>query len=341
MNGSPKRRWFKRRGVVVVALVAALVLAVAAVIAVHNGAARHASSSSGVTVAPGGFGDGAQPAKLRLPGTGAVTGSSVEVTQSGEASAPSAAPNDLNAALPPLDPTRFLVQTGEMTLYVAKGEVPSAAGKVTVLTDALRGYVLQSYVMSGLDGQKPSATITVRVPAQNFQEAIRRMGQLGEVKALQTGAEDVTGKYVDLNARLAHYRAVERRLLTFLANATSINQALAIQQRIDSTQLTVEELAGQVKAMREQITYGTLSVSITEKPGKTVPPTTKHQTFLAAFVHSVTLLGSAARALFVALGAAIPFLALIAVLGWLGWMAARRLGLLPPHRGSQSIEVRP
>ena len=157
-----------------------------------------------------------------------------------------------------------------MTLYVAKGQVPSAAGKVTVLTDTLRGYVLQSYVMSGVDGQKPSATITVRVPAQNFQEAIRRLGQLGEVKALQTGAEDVTGQYVDLKARLAHYRAVERRLLTFLANATSINQALAIQQRIDRTQLTVEELAGQVKAMSEQITYGTLTVSVTEKPGKTV-----------------------------------------------------------------------
>ena len=338
MNGSPKRRWFKRRGVIVAALVAALVLAVAAVIAVHGGATRGASS--GASGAPAGY--GAEPAKLRLPGTGAVAGSTAQVpAPSAETSASSAAPNDLNAALPPLDPTRFLVQTGEMTLYVAKGEVPSAAGKITVLTDALRGYVLQSYVMSGIDGQKPSATITVRVPAQNFQEAIRRMGQLGEVKALQTGAEDVTGKYVDLNARLTHYRAVERRLLTFLANATSINQALAIQQRIDSTQLTVEELAGQVKAMREQITYGTLSVSITEKPGKTVPPATKHQTFLAAFVHSVTLLGSAARALFVALGAAIPFLALIAVLGWLGWMAARRLGLLPPHRGSQSIEVRP
>ncbi len=332
MNESPKRRWFKRRGVIVAALVVALVLAVAAVIAVHNGAARDATYGGGSSA----------PAKLLPEETGAVTGSDVQVRAPGsDTSASSAAPTDLNAALAPLDPARFLVQTGEMTLYVAKGQVPSAAGKITVLTGALRGYVLQSYVMSGVDGQKPSANIVVRVPAENFQEAIRRIGQLGEVKALQTGAEDVTGQYVDLKARLTHYRAVERRLLTFLANATSINQALAIQQRIDNTQLTVERLAGQVKAMGEQITYGTLSVSITEKPGKTVAPATKHQTFLAAFVHSVTLLGSAARALFVALGAAIPFLALIAVLGWLGWMAARRLGLLPPHRGSQSIEVRP
>ena len=150
----------------------------------------------------------------------------------------------------------------------------------------------------------------------------------------------MTGQYVDLKARLAHYRAVERRLLTFLARATSINQALAIQQRIDQTQLTVEELAAQVKAMREQITYGTLTVSVSEKPGKTVAPSDKRQHVprrVRALRHAA---GSAARALFVALGAVIPFLVLIAVLGWLGWMAARRLGLLPTQRGSQSIEVR-
>ena len=339
MDEFSKRRWFRRRGVIVAALAAAIVLAVAGVIAVYGGAARDTTGGGGVAVAPGGY--GADPTKLLAGGTSTVTSGGAEArAQSGDASVSSATAGDVNAAVAPLDPTRFLVQTGDMTLYVAKGQVPSAAGRITALADALRGYVLQSYVMSGVDGQKPSATITMRVPAQNFQEAIRRIGQWGEVKALQTGAEDVTGQYVDLKARLAHYRAVERRLLTFLANATSITQALAIQQRIDNTQLTVEELAGQVKAMREQITYGTLTVGVTEKPGKTVVSSEKHQTFLAAFANSAKLLASAARALFVALGAAIPFLALIAVLGWLGWMAARRLGLLPLRHGSQSIEVR-
>jgi hypothetical protein len=339
MNESPKRRWFRRRGVIVAALAVALVLGIAAVIALYGGATRDAGVSADTAVAPGGL--RTDPAKL-LPGeTSAVTADDAEARQSGDASVPSAASGDISAAVAPLDPTRFLVQTGDMTLYVARGQVPSAAGRITALADAMRGYVLQSYLMSDVAGQKPSATITLRVPAQNYQEAIRRISQMGEVKALQTGAEDVTGQYVDLKARLAHYRAVERRLLTFLARATSINQALAIQQRIDQTQLTVEELAAQVKAMREQITYGTLTVSVTEKPGKTVVSSDKDNTFFSAFAHSVTLLGSAARALFVALGAVIPFLALIAVLGWLGWMAARRLGLLRTHRGSQSIEVRP
>jgi len=338
MNEIPKKRWFRRRGVIVAALVVALVLGVAAVIAVYGGATRDAGVSPETAVAPGGYGE--EPAKLLAGGTTAVGPDDARAPQSSDASVSSATIDELSAAVAPLDPTRFLVQTGDMTLYVAKGKVPATAGRITAMVDAMRGYVLQSYLMSGVDGQKPSATVTLRVPAQNYQETIRRLSQLGEVKSLQTGAEDVTGQYVDLRARLAHYRAVERRLLTFLARATSINQALAIQQRIDRTQLTVEELTAQVKAMREQITYGTLTVSVTEKPSKTAVSSDKDDTFLSAFVHSVTLLGSAARALFVALGAVIPFLVLIAILGWLGWMAARRLGLLRPHRGSQSIEVR-
>jgi hypothetical protein len=343
MDGSAKRRWFRRRGVIAGVAITAVVLACAAVLLGRGGTAPFGAlrSGSGSTVA--------EPAHEAgqgkfLPGTtaGAPTPMSALGTQSsgGDSGTSSAASNDVNAALPPLDPTRFLVQTGDMTLYVAKGQVPVAAAKISALAGGLGGYVLQSNVVSGVDGQKPWAAITVRVPAQSFQTAIQRIGGLGQVKALQTGAQDVTGQYIDVRARLAHYRAVEQRLLTFLANAKSIEQALAIQQRIDHTQLTVEELAGQVKAMREQITYGTLSVNVTERPGKVVVTPTKHDTFIAAFVHSAKLLGSAARSLFVALGAAIPFIVLVALLGWLGWMAARRTGLLPQRRGSHSVELR-
>lgn len=340
MNGSTKKRWFKRRRVIVAAVVVALGLLLVGVLANRGGAAGDIPFGRGSSSETSG-GLGTEP--VPLPGEVAAATSPEKAYDAsgadGSTSGSSGAGN-VNAALPPLDPTRFLVQTGDMTLYVGKGEVAAAAGRITALVDGLGGYVLQSNLMSGVDGQKPSAAITVRVPAQNFQEAIQRVGRLGEVKALQTGAEDVTGQYVDLKARLAHYRAVERRLLTFLANATSIEQALAIQQRIDHTQLTVEELAGQVKAMHEQVAYGTLTVSVTEKPATVVVPAKKHETFIAAFVHSARLLGSAARSLFVAFGAAIPFVALVAVLGWLGWMAARRLGLLPAQRSSQSVELR-
>ena len=57
-------------------------------------------------------------------------------------------------------------------------------------------------------------------------------------RASSTSSEDVTSQYVDLQARLRHYRAVERRLVRFLAATGTIPQMLAVQDRIDRTQLT-------------------------------------------------------------------------------------------------------
>lgn len=338
MDEHPKRSWYRRRLVIAGAVVAAFFLPIAFVLIAGGTAARDGATTEARVTVPGTPGSTAlEPFAGKEPA--ALTLEEAPYGQSGGDGTTSVATDEVSAALPPLDPTRFLVQTGDMTLYVAKGQVAVTAGKVTALVDGLGGYVLQSNLMSGFDGQKPTASVTMRVPAQNFQEAIRRVSRLGEVEVLSTGTEDVTGQYVDLRARLAHYRAVERRLLTFLANAQSIEQALAIQQRIDNTQLTVEELTAQVKVMREQVTYGTLSVGITEKPAKAAVKPDKDDGFIAAFVDSLTLLGKAARSLFVVLGAAIPFIVLVAVLGWLGWMVARRLGKLTPRRDSQSVEL--
>ena len=53
---------------------------------------------------------------------------------------------------------------------------------------------------------------------------------------------------VDVQARLTHYRAVLQRLLTFLDKATTVGSALAVQDRIDQTQLTVEQLRRRAEA---------------------------------------------------------------------------------------------
>ena len=59
----------------------------------------------------------------------------------------------------------------------------------------------------------PTPSLVVRVPEQYFDTAIKRFSRLGEVQSVSTSSEDVTSQYVDLQARLHHYRAVERRLV--------------------------------------------------------------------------------------------------------------------------------
>lgn len=245
---------------------------------------------------------------------------------SGAALATPAPTSGIASDVSPLDARRFLVRTGDMSLTVAKGGVPEAAARVVGLTTGYGGYVLTSQVSTADASSPPFADITVRVPADVYDVAIQRFGALGRVQGVQTSADDVTGQYVDLSARLAQARSVDRRLLGFLSQARSVTEALAVQARIDATELKVEELTGQLKALREQVTYGTLTVSITQRAAHHA--TTHRGGFLGALSTSWRHLVGGFEAIVVGLGAIIPFAVLLAALLAVAWYGTRAAGRL-------------
>ncbi len=204
---------------------------------------------------------------------------------------------DFAAAVPPASApsAHYLLRNGDLSLLVARGQLLPTVDRIKAMTAALSGYVMSSSLGTqtgmgmpepmpldtavssdgSLQGSEvagtqyvdgdPYASLVVRVPEQQFDTAIKRFSKLGEVRSASTSAEDVTSQFVDLQARLRHYRAVERRLLGFLDETTTVSQMLAVQDRIDQVQLTIEELSAQLKSMRETTTYGTLSVYVSEK----------------------------------------------------------------------------
>jgi len=135
-----------------------------------------------------------------------------------------------------------------------------------------------------------------------------------------------------LSARLAQARRVDQRLLGFLARATTVNEALAVQSRIDATELQVEELTGQIKALHEQVTYGTLTVSIS---ARATHPAAHRRGFLGALSNSWQHLVAGFEAIVVGIGAVLPFavlLALLAPAAWFGARAARARAARPSVR---------
>ena len=256
----------------------------------------------------------------------------------------------VSADLPPAPNGQYLVRIGSMTVVVAKGSLDEGVKQIFTLTRLYDGYILSSYagtesgqplpVESGTtssDGSvtdvpqraageasgTPYAYITIRIPSERFDQAVAQFRQLGTVKALTTSTEDVTGQVVDLRARLRHYRAVEARLLTFLDKATSVGSALAVQNRIDETQLQIEELQAQLKQLNETVTYSTLSISMSEKGHPVVAGATGGRGFWGTIKHSFALMGDGFAAIFTAFAAALPFLLLIVVVAVVVWLAVR------------------
>ena len=95
-----------------------------------------------------------------------------------------------------------IIKTGEVSVEVT--DVGAAVGHVRTLALEVGGYVGGSQAGSSDE----SATLTLRVPAAAFDEALEGLRALeGEVVAESTRESDVTRQIIDLEARIANLEA--------------------------------------------------------------------------------------------------------------------------------------
>lgn len=153
-----------------------------------------------------------------------------------------------------------IVKTGDLQLRVTKGAVQSTMAKLGALATSHGGYVAESN--TDANPTSPSGDITLRVPVGQFTATVTEAEKFGHVDSLSTEAKDVTGKYVDLNARLHALQRTRATYLSILSRATTIGATLSVQQRIDDVQQQIDELKGEIKLLASQSSYSTLDVHV-------------------------------------------------------------------------------
>jgi len=185
---------------------------------------------------PVGAGATAPPVAEPPEGAGARSG--------GDANPPSAPRDDLR-----------IVYTGSLQLVVADLEPALASAKSTVL--ATGGYIGASQESN--DGDRPVATITYRIPAARWDDAIRDLrGLATKVVAEQTEATEVGGQIVDLEARLRNLRASETSLQGIAEGTGKVADLLQVEAQLTDVRGQIEQLDGQRAQLEDQVAYGTL-----------------------------------------------------------------------------------
>ncbi len=206
-----------------------------------------------VLVACGATGDAAVDQEL----SGAEqAASSAAVAAPGEGGTPVGEPEDGAAPLAaPVE--QRIVKTGEITLEV--GQVGGAIGRVRALTTELGGYVGGSQAGT-LDDR---ATLTIRIPAARFDEALAALHEMdADVIAEATREQDVTGQVVDLAARIDNLRASEASYRELVTRAEEVEDILAVQQRLDDVRGQIEQLQAQLDAVEGQAALSTLTITL-------------------------------------------------------------------------------
>lgn len=163
---------------------------------------------------------------------------------------------DANALPATLD--RQIIRTATVSLDV--DAVSQKFEEVSNIALGAGGFVASSTFGNRDDAQ--TASVTIRVPATEYDATLRRLRGLGEVKEESSNANDVTEQFTDLQSRLRNLQASEERYLDLLTRAGTIADVLAVQDRVNATRAEIEQIQGRIQLLENQSELATITVHL-------------------------------------------------------------------------------
>jgi hypothetical protein len=231
----------------------------------------------------------------------------------------------------PFPPGVRVIRDARLELRVEEGSFETQWEGLGTIAADLGGYLSDANVGVEERGEDRYAfgTATLRIPVERFEDALARFGALGERLSLNVTSQDVSEEYVDLEARLRHWKAMEGFHLELLDRASTVDEALKVQAQLQQIQLTIEQLEGRIRYLDSRTAFATIAVFITEVPGPVVIEPLSEQSELAqAFDQAGRVLMATFGFLIVAAAAVFP-LALLGGVAYLLWRLGRRLAPRP------------
>jgi flagellar capping protein FliD len=153
-----------------------------------------------------------------------------------------------------------VVKTASLEVSVRTNAlVTDATAQANHIAEANGGYVASS---DSFKGKNRQTTLTLRVPAAAYDDALRQLRRLGKVTDESLGGKDVTGTLVDLDARLRTLRAQEDALNALLAKARTVGETLQVTQAASEVRMQVEQLAAQQAQLSDQADFSTIKLHI-------------------------------------------------------------------------------
>ena len=183
---------------------------------------------------------------------------------------------------------------------------------VNVSTDSGPIYRYDEYGQAQGSGAALSGWITVRVPAESYEDFIDAVDGLGEILWEGETTDDVTQQHVDLSARLENLQAEEARLREFFDAAENVEEMLQIERELVRVRGDIESLSAQVAYLERQAAMATVTIELSEqKP--LVRPDGPDWGFGEALTEGLQLAADVVRVAIVVLLGALPLLALAAL----------------------------
>jgi Domain of unknown function (DUF4349) len=295
-----------------------------------------AGCTSTATSTPASADLAAEPAGAAAPPTASGDAQAGSVGSSGggagQAAPPtlSAVPTDgrqviLTAALavtltvPPVAVTDDAAQDAQGNADARREAVAQASSAVRGAATAAGGYV------SAADGDGSTMTISVRVPAEQYDAVVDKIAALGVLSGRSETSKDVTAEIVDVNSRVESMTASVARVRALLAQATGIGDVIAIESELATREADLESLQQQQASLAGLVALSMVTVTltaVTDSPAAV--PADAPSGFVAGLTSGWNALLGFLALIGTVVGALLPFLPVVAALVAAGWWVVRR-----------------
>lgn len=223
-----------------------------------------------------------------------------------------------------------LVRRADLNLKV--GELTAAAQRIRAIAAQQSGVVVSEELHSGGDADVTSGAVTISVPAASLEATLALLEKVGDVQFRNTSSEDVTGTYVDTEARVKSMTTSVQRIRELLAKASSVTDLVALENELSQRQAELDSLTAQLTALKDRVAMSPITISLSTDDFEPVTAggfVSGLKSGWSAFVTSMSVLVTA-------LGAVLPFAATaFVIVGPVLWWLRRRR----PAPGSVSVSA--
>ncbi|MFF3613303.1 DUF4349 domain-containing protein [Streptomyces sp. NPDC002580] len=230
-------------------------------------------------------------------------------------------------AAPPKVTVNRIIRTASLTVEVK--EVPAALDDARTTTENAGGYVGNETTTR--DGRGHERTrVVLRVPTERYDQVLADLEGTGKVVERTAKAQDVTDQVVDVESRLKSQRASVIRVRELMDKATKLSDVVALEGELSSRQADLESLLAQQASLKDRTSLATITLSLSETPVKKAAKEDADPGFLDALSGGWHVLVTVVRWLALAIGALLPFAAVLAVIVavWT-WVVRPRLSRRP------------
>ncbi len=187
------------------------------------------------------------------------------------------------------------------------------------------GFIQNSYtrspqnVYSDTGSSLREGYLYLRIPSEKFDDAIKSIGEMGNVIENQRNGENITTQYRDIETELSNLEVQEERILEIMKKADQVEDILNIERELNRIRTEINQRKNILKNWDQLVDYSSIEVSLREEKFSTSgiqgsPFKDLGGKIQKGFIQSINLIvaGIAKGMIFIA--RAIPFIILLILL---------------------------